>query len=154
MADHTHAEPSDEFDCPLCRAGLLEAFRTTPAPVVPAPAGLEGRCPICEQDKEDIEVHMFAVHSRPAPDPNRCPICGELRADMDWHLKAMHSATVETHIIGVLVRPGLWEVGCSCGWSRSGASGHSHRDRLVAQRLAESWAARHLDNPLEGTSDQ
>lgn len=65
----------------------------------------------------------------------------------------------QAHSTSAGVRPfpdqpgGLWEVICSCGWSKAGPYARDGAGEIVAQRLAETWAAQHRDHPLEGTED-
>ena len=49
---------------------------------------------------------------------------------------------------------GLWETTCTCGWSKAGPYARDGVGEIVAMRLAETWAAQHRANPLEGTEDE
>jgi len=127
--DHTHAEPADEFDCPMCRTLLLEAFRS---PVkrdeIPANAG----------DWAHRPEHSGSPFGRGPLNPSP----GE-QSHTTWSDARPHAD-----------RPGgTWFTGCSCGWFRDGEYTQSGREEVMC-RIAASWAARHRAFPLEGTEDK
>lgn len=144
----THHSPEgylhdgDEFDCGLCRATLLEAFRAPAEPVrVPGE-----HCTPGETCSPEVPCTEHFHHPRP-----------------HLVLGPEHTRTVDMtpahQAYGVAVpygedRPGgTWEARCSCGWSRSGDYRRDGMGHIVALRLAQDWAAQHLSNPLEGTED-
>lgn len=76
----------------------------------------------------------------------------------DWHRADPLDATGPDHPAQSSITPhedapgGVWRAWCPCGWSRNGTYVRP-AGALVAQRLAETWAARHRANPLEGTEE-
>lgn len=132
MTAHTHSYPADELDCETCRAGLLEAFR--------APADADYRPmnqPVLPDMEPGVRPHLF-----PGPEHTRTVDMGPL---LDH--PAQSSITPHEDAPG-----GVWRAWCPCGWSRNGTYVRP-AGALVAQRLAETWAARHRANPLEGTEE-
>lgn len=60
-----------------------------------------------------------------------------------------------TSVVAHLDAPGgLWAATCPCGWSRSGLYARDGIGAVVAERLAQAWAARHLAHPLEPAEDE
>lgn len=129
-----------EFDCPYCRAGLLDAFRTSPdTDESPREAAMRrhpsGRLP---------HVEVPPGMARPVPFQER-----ETEPFSDEH----QSPEIHTHTTEHGAEPdpfaddgsGDWFARCSCGWSDGG---HYARPAglPVAARLAKLRAQKHRED--------
>lgn len=113
-------------------------------------AGDELDCPACR-------VKLLEAFREPVS----APAAPRLR---DWFTPARPVSEPGVHAVQVTVdetytvRSGTWSVTCSCGWSKCGTVRRYGRPLEVIQEhltlTAQLWAARHLNNPLEGTEDQ
>lgn len=123
--------PGDQIDCEPCRAALLAAFRPSPDQVT---------------EEEIIQRlppyrHGGQPHLTVPPEHTRT-------VDLGAH-------PVQYYVEPYPDRPGgLWSAACPCGWSKAGPYARDGAGQIVAQRLAETWAARHKSNPLEEGEDE
>lgn len=147
----TPTVPGDTFDCPDCRAVLLESFRepaTVPEnvpgpPVPPAFQRPESGC---------LEPELCTT-----ADP--CPVCDPDEPDEPG--LTGHETRTAIHPSRVQEGWGFWYASCSCGWKRSGVYGPPAESgqplpiawRAVgpekAQQMADRWAEHHKQNPIK-----
>jgi len=132
-----------ELDCPHCRAGLLEAFRTSPdapeAPESPREAAVR-RHP--SGSLPHLQVPPESARTVPFPDRESEPFTDEQQEP------EIHTHTTEH---GAEPDPfaddgsGDWFARCSCGWSDGG---HYARPAglPVAARLAKLRAQKHRED--------
>lgn len=123
------SHPGDEFDCPQCRAALLEAFRT------PADRYREyfGSQPIDPGSRPHLMLPPGRTVAIPPTEPD------EPSNHVTWGQAVPN---------GPGVPGGRWEAGCSCGWRKGGTYARDGVGESVAGRLAQTWAAQHLADPL------
>ena len=110
------AAPGDQFDCPRCRAVLLESFR---GPAQTPPLGVLLPRPL-ERPVYDL-------------DPEAQPVPADAHEHAAWHMVTPNAAGPG----------GVWAAGCSCGWSKSGVYLLSD-SRSAYERLAQGCADRHM----------
>lgn len=118
-----------EFDCPGCRAALLESFR--PSPEVP------------EQARQRSLPHL----SVPADSARTVDLgrYSEPFAETDAAHITEHGTDPDPDQPG-----GDWFVRCSCGWSETGHYARDGVGERTATRLAGIKAQKHRENPEDG----
>lgn len=130
--------PADPLDCPLCRAVLLEAFRTSPdAPETPRSrvAGPFTRPALPEAGDGCLEPELCT------PD-DPCPVC-ERGHIMRARVQEAPSAPGR----------GFWDASCTCGWRKAGRwGGGTCLDRQAAQDTALYWVRHHRNETKENGS--
>lgn len=121
----------DEFDCPLCRRALLEAFRAPadPEEAYPGPA----RCAWCPLS---FPARLMGAHVR-WDHPHRYP---------SWVLSRHPAVAHATRSDALPLSDGRtgWSSACSCGWEKRGSVAGDQED---AVRTAEAHAYRHRTDP-------
>lgn len=160
-----------EFDCPRCRALMLEAFRAPAALLEQSAEQHPNDCPFCRTSTNpDLRDHIRNVHpeqfvswaahpsaapadhphlmippeaARTVPFPDRIsdPFTDEQQAPPIAEHTTLHSTTPDDEGPG-----GLWRAACSCGWSETGHYARA-TGQPVADRLARLKAEQHRNHP-------
>lgn len=138
--------PGPEFDCPRCRAALLEAFRSPADAQVPRPA----YDPV-EQAKQrhpsgrDLHVAEPEHGLYPEPENRRTDPFTEEQQSPEVHTTE-HGIEDDPDVVG-----GEWFARCSCGWSDGGTYAHQAH---AAGRLAKLRADAHRRDPQEPVAEE
>lgn len=166
--------PGPEFDCPKCRAALLEAFRSPASAAEVRP----NKCPFCTGSlNPDLMDHVRNTHPKkflswkqhPANRDRRVAAAAPEAETADLYAEPPTAPTgnrtdpftdkeldpeIQVHETehGVEEDPdvvgGEWYARCSCGWSDGGTYGHEIHS---AGRLAKLRADAHRRRPKKGT---